>query len=213
MTTEGFEFSPAQEAEWTAYKEAHTTGDPRTGQRFGPKTAEMMGLDPFHYYESGELADFYARLRHYSAEYFNQPSLKVDPRWQYWVRGAQLGLTPEEYHGFRRTETTAGAYTETEYGQLSQRLGLKGAELGKAVKYLYGQSDIAPKGLRSVAPGLIPTMGGGRPVKPTAKQWFQKEYPSIIRGGAAMRAKASTRDTWGDILKGKYAPKIKTIGF
>ncbi len=119
---------------------------------------------------------------------------------QYWVRGAQVGLSPEAYI------------------QREKELRTTGRELSAVEQYMFGQSDIVPEGISispggdvPITPGVSPTMGKAD-VQSEDLEWFQQQYPQLSNRGGARPA---SRQNWRQIAtgSGRFAPKVRTVDF
>lgn len=134
------------------------------GMRYGPETTAALGLQYGVGYGPEQLDPYFRQLREYSGTLFNLGITEQDvPNW---MRGFQLGLTPEEY-----------AY------------GLQKAPETEMERYLYGETDIIPPRAKA---GTAPTLFGWEPVpqgsfvlppegKPTARRPARAPAPEPSR--------------------------------
>lgn len=164
------------------------------GTRYGEGTAQVLGLQPHIAYDTEKLKPWFDKLKAYRL--FNEQNLDKLKRFPNWVRGAQLGLSPEAYL------------------KIAEELDITSRELTGIELYLFGQTDEAPEGFMSIPSGApLKYQPQVEPVqRQTAEEWFAETYPSIAaeRGGAR-----STQRGWRDIFTGtsRFAPKIKTLTF
>ena len=166
------------------------------GTRYGKRTAEVMGLEPEMGYDLEKLKPWFESLNRYRAYEYNYPNTLK--RLQYWVRGAQLGLSPEAYL------------------RIAQELDRGDRELTGIELYLFGKTEEAPEGYKPIPMGApleyAPAVAEPEAPRQSAQDWFAQTYPSIAgeRGGAR-----ATQRGWRDIFtgRGRFAPKIKTIKF
>lgn len=201
-----------------------------SGTSYGPGLAEQMGLEPYVGYNMEKLKPWFDKLEDYKI--FNEQNRDKLRRFQYWVRGAQLGLSPEDYiaiaerldklfaikefparaEGFR-PETLERLRGFQEKVLPSRETILE--RMTDTQKYLFGLTDEAPEGYKSIPKGAsIRWSPRAPPVeakRQTAQEWFKETYPSI----AGERGGARPTQRWPGIFtgSGRHAPKIKTLTF
>ncbi len=214
------------------------------GARFG-EGIEQIGLQPHIGYNLEKLKPWFDRLRSYRQFNFQNQDIfrtlgentiasdaTIRIR-QSWVRGAQLGLSPEAYislaqgvadkfQAVSETFPQRGAggevFGEFEAGVTPPKEEVL-AEISDVEKYLLGLSDVAPEGFKSIPIGEMISQAPGRLAegfpgrgRQTADEWFEDTFPSIAgdRGGAR-----PSPGGFGDIFtgSGRFARRVKTIKF
>lgn len=176
------------------------------GQTFGPVTARRLGLTPGRGYTEEDLEGWFTKLRDFSAYLYNKPSLEKQIG-AFIPRAAQLKMSPQS---FGLLWERLGVQKETYRKQLAEWRE-KASEAAKSgftlpfseeraptmpqwtpeVKYIFGQTDVAPEGYRSIPLGMSPIeIGGGQrqipflqPSAPTPAPRPAARQESFLRGG------------------------------
>ena len=221
------------------------------GARFGPGI-EQKGLQANVGYNLETLKPWFDQLRAYRQFNFQNQDIfrTVAPNTpfaltikQSWVRGAQLGLSPEAYialaqgvadkfqavprtFGTDPAERRAALLRGEEIPEEFETLAPTGtteqitAGISDVEKYLLGLSDVAPEGFKSIPIGEMISQAPGRLAEGfpgrTRRKTDQEWLEENFPSIAADRggARPSARG-FGDIFtgRGRFAPKVKTLTF
>jgi hypothetical protein len=195
-------------------------------------TREQLGMEQGFpsSYRPEEGREWFNRLRDFATYSYNHPG-KI--KSENWMRAPQLGLTPEQYVAVvEAVQKKEAAWRQKRHeAEVKWREwaaspeALAGTapppepfpedlpELPPAIAYMLGLTDVAPAGYPSIPPSNLPEMMIGTPSggQSPARQWFEQRYPTI--SGARRGGARPTQKGWRRILRGRFAPKIKTVTF